>query len=160
AGQAVVARLARDVLVERSNTRATITLTRGSTEKAVAWIAAFLLVQLGYIGLRLTFFQRPSELRCDRAKDECTLRGSDIFGTEWHTSFPASGMVRSEVEPREHRERAWMVRMTGGRSRELGSPTGRARQQEQYRRSSDALDAFIANHAQSTFETRFEGLGG
>ncbi len=156
----IPARLLRDLTVDRNDARTTVTMRRGRGERTFVAVLALVLVQITYVGLRLTFFQRPSELRCERKSDSCTLTGSDIFGGGWDNGFPASGMVRSELESREHGELAWVVRMTRGDTRELGHPTGREAQRAVYRAQSDALAAFIANRAQKSFTARFEALGG
>jgi hypothetical protein len=161
-GSAVRARLARDVAIAHEGPRVTVTLRRSGLERATAWIVALLLVQLGYLGGRLVFFQPGSELRCDRARDLCTLRGSDIFGSEWSTTFPLRGVTGSEVREREHGELAWVLRRPGGPKAELelGAPTGRGAQKEAYRRQAQELNVFLADSARPSFDARFEALGG
>lgn len=159
-GSTARAQIATGLIIDAAGGRATISLGRGRTERAVAWILALVLAQLAYIAARVTFFQKPSELRCDRAADRCTLSGSDIFGSAWDVTFPASAMNGSSVEDRGSSEKAWVVeRSTGGRL-ELGNPTGRGVQQDVYRRASEALEAFIHDRARPALELRFEALGG
>jgi hypothetical protein len=144
----------------RDGSRATITLVRGKTEKFFIVFAALALAQLSYIAVRINYFQKPAELRCERKKDECTLSGSDIFGGGWHWSFPASGMKRSEVRAGKHGESEWVIWRSDGESRQMGSLTSRAQQIDVYRRHSAALSAFIADRTISSFEARFDFLGG
>src|SRR5262249_27023585 len=125
-GEAIPARVARDVTIGRDGARLSVTVRRGRTETVTMWILALVIVEMAYIALRLTFFQQPAELRCDRAKDQCLLSGSDIFGGSWTTRFPASSMTGSEVQPHESGELAWVVHRGPSGDVALGAPTGRA----------------------------------
>src|SRR5262249_11090229 len=153
-GRAVRARIVRDVTLDAGDGRAEVTLARGGTEKATVIILGFVLAQLAYMAIAINFFQRPSELRCDRGFNQCTLSGSDMFGSGWQASFSAGGMARSELVPVEHGELKWVVRMKDGTTRDLANPTGRGAQIEQYRRGSDALNAFIADGTQHALDAR------
>ena len=157
---AVAARLAHDIAIEHGGERTVVTLRRGAAEKFFVVMLAVVLPQMTFIGLRLQT-QAPSLLRCDRDQDECTLTGSDIFGGHWSNSYPVSGMLHSEVQlHRKYDEVAWVVRMKDSRTRDLAGFTDRTQQKADYHRQSDALNAFIGDRAQHTFEARFEGMGG
>jgi hypothetical protein len=160
AAHAVAARLAHDIAIERGGERTVVTFRRGAAEKLFVGLLAIVLPQMTFIGLRLQS-QPPSLLRCDRDKDECTLSGSDIFGGHWSNSYPVSGMLHSEVRlHKTYDEVAWVVRMKDSRTRDLAGFTDRTQQKAAYHRQSDALNTFIGDRAERTFEARFEGMGG
>jgi hypothetical protein len=150
-------------MIEKTDGQLTIAFRRTRAEKVVTVIAALVALQMSYIAARIFVFPQQSGLVCDRARDGCTHSGTDILGSSWRYTFPAHEMKRSQVEgTKYHGEVRWIVDTTSTTRNplELGLPTGRKAQQEQYNRHSAALQAFIDNPDQATFEAHYDSLGG
>ena len=160
AGRVYAGRLARDIVLDSAHGRADVTMARGTTEKILVAILALVLVEAVGMSVRVAVFKDSAELRCERERDSCTLSGADVFGSTWSSSFAASAMTGSTVDSNRYDELTWSVRMRDGKTQQIGNPTARTRQQEQYRQGSIALAAFIADPTQRSFDARFESLGG
>jgi plastocyanin len=160
AKHAVPARITHDIAVEHGGERTVVTFRRGVSEKIFVALLALVVPEMALLTVAIAF-QKPTVLRCERDRDQCTLTGHDIFGHEWTSTYPASAMTRSAVERNaRYGEVEWVVHLRNGAPRQLGALTDRAQQMESYRQQSDALNLFIGDRAQRSFEARFAGLGG
>jgi len=146
--------------IEKSDTSLTVTFRRRRAEKWITIVVALVAVEAIYIGLRINAFPQQTELYCDRSKDVCSVSGHDGFEGTWTYSFAASSMQRSRIVNDKYGDPKWVVDRAARPIQELGAPTGRKTQQEQYAKYSVALQSFIDDPAQRSFEARFDSIGG
>jgi hypothetical protein len=158
AGKAIPAKMAHDLSIERGDGRTLVTLRRGRSEKIVTGILTVLMIELAYFAVVLTWLQRPAELRCDRATDNCTLTGSDIFFQRWSWSVHASRLSGSRLRKNDKGGIAWEMTLADGSSRSLGGIAGADAQRAEFQRWSEALGAFIRDGNQRTFDATFFGM--
>ena len=143
-----------------SDTSLTITFVRKGLEAWSAILLALVALASVFIGARINFFPQLTELRCDRGTDVCWLRGPDIVGGSWSVSFPASAMRRSRVERDGEGAPKWMLDMESRPGIQLGNPTGRKAQQDDYATYAARLQSFIDDPTQRDFAAHFASIGG
>src|SRR5689334_9017758 len=148
------------ITIEKSHQSLTLTFRRRRIEKSITIILALVTVFAIYGALRINVFPQRTEIVCDRDSDVCRVSGPDILGGGWTYSFAASAMKRSQVVGDESGDPKWVVELSSGRVQELGAPTGRRSQQEQYAENAAVLQGFIDNPDASRFEARFDSIGG
>jgi hypothetical protein len=138
----------------------TVTLPRARAEKVGAVLAVLLAAQVAFIGVQTTIHSPRFELSCQRATDDCSLSGADIFGGRWTSHVKLSTLRTSRVAPAGNGEVKWEVAIDQGQPFEIGYPTARASQVTGYRAYSAELQRFLDDPGQATFSVAFEGLGG
>jgi hypothetical protein len=146
--------------IAASDTTLTITFVRKGLERWCTILLAFVALMSIFIGVRINVFPQVTELVCDRGKDACALRGPDIMGGSWSVSFPASAMRASRIARDGEGDPKWMLDMVSRPSIQLGNPTGRKAQQDEYAAYAPALQAFIDDRTQPDFAARFASIGG
>lgn len=146
--------------IETSETTLTVTFVRRGLEAWSTVLLAFLAAASIFIGARINLFPQVTELVCDRGKDTCSLRGPDIVGGTWAVSFPASAVKQSRIERDGAGDPKWVLDMASRPSIQLGNPTGRKAQQDDYERYAAALQDFIGDASQRDFTARFASIGG
>jgi hypothetical protein len=146
--------------IATSDTALTITFVRKGLERWCAILLAFVALMSVFIGVRINVLPQMTELVCDRGKDACTLRGPDIMGGSWSVAFPASAMRSSRIARDGEGDPKWMLDMASRPSIQLGNPTGRKAQQDEYASYAPALQAFIDDATQRDFLARFASIGG
>ena len=132
---------------------------RTRTEKTVAVIALFLTAQTGYFCYRTTIASPRFELTCDRATGQCALDGADIFGGRFTSRVAIADLRKSEARPKNG-EVAWVITQADGKPWQIGNPSGRSTQKQQYQTLAPELQHFLDHPAQTTYHASFEGLGG
>jgi hypothetical protein len=146
--------------IETSGSTLTISFVRRGLEKWSTVFIAFTAIASILIALGINVFPQMTELLCDRGKDACTLRGADITGGSWSVAFPVSAMRRSRIERDGGDDPKWMLDMASRPSLQLGNPTGRTVQQDDYATYASALQSFIDDETQGDFAARFASIGG
>lgn len=145
--------------LSRSDQRLTIEFRRKRSDKVNLGLIGFVTVFITFFAFRLTIGQPPFSLTCTRATDTCVVNGHDIFGGSWSWHFAASKLAGSEVVKYNRSELKWIVKFRDGTENNIGNPSGRRIQKEQYKRLSAELQAFITDATRPSFSGEFEGLG-